>query len=100
MDKVIADTIVFGLFITLGVSSVVAAVFRPELGILNCILLAAYFFDANKRVFRTFFVSPKIFFRKNIMLTAYHRAAFFSFLIAFIVNLAVRINEVTFRWFI
>lgn len=81
------DFIVYGYTVTLGVISVTAAIFKPPLGVLGCVGLAAFFLDSNKRVFGRFFVSPSCFVGKNAFVTGYHQAYFFSFIAALFVNL-------------
>lgn len=89
MEKFIADSIVYGLYVVLGLISIGGAIFKPALGIIICIQLAAFFFDYNRRVFNRFFISPKIFFEKSTGVERYHRLLFFVFSAALIVNLVL-----------
>ena len=58
----------------------------PSLGFAFLCALGIGFFDYNKETYRKFFVAPKVFFKRSIMVSSYHRAYFFAFSIAFIVN--------------
>lgn len=66
--------------------SVVAAIYKPALGVITCLGLMALLLDKNKEVFRKFYVSPSIFLRRHMLVTGGHRAYFFAALLAVVVN--------------
>jgi hypothetical protein len=87
IEKIIANLLVFGAFIVLGVIAIAGSIYSPVLGFLHCLLLAAYFFDYNKKRLGRFFISPNLFMKKTKLVTNDHRLLFFICFIAWVINL-------------
>jgi hypothetical protein len=86
IEKIIANLLVFGAFILLGVIAIAGSIYSPVLGFLHCLLLAAYFFDYNKKKLGRFFISPNLFMKKTKLVTNDHRLLFFVFSSALTLN--------------
>ena len=93
-DKFFADFLEYSYILILFLSAVFGAVYLPGLGFFCLCFLGANYFDYNKKILRKFFISPKLFFNRNMLITNYHRTFFFAFLIAFSVNLAAGLLRV------
>ena len=85
-DRLLANFIAYSIVTTQFLFAVCGAIFMPSLGFAFLCALGVNFFDYNKETYRKFFVSPIVFFKRSKIVSSYHRAYFFAFSIAFIVN--------------